>query len=254
MANLTFLGTGTSTGIPMIGCDCPVCASSDTRDKRLRASIWVQGEGASVLVDTSTDLRAQALRAGIRRLDAVIYTHHHADHVHGIDELRSFNFLQKEPVACYGNRETLERIMRMFGYIFDDHPGKGGGKPKLALNVIEGEICVGSLKITPVPVFHGEMEIYGYRIGSAAYVTDCSKIPPASMKLLKGVDTLILGALGLKSHDTHFTVEKALGAIKKLAPRRAYLTHLNHNIGHKELSRSLPDNVKLAYDGLEVEI
>ena len=254
MGKLTFLGTGTSTGVPMIGCDCEVCASSDPRDKRLRASIWVEDGDTSILVDTSTDLRAQALAAKIKKLDAVFFTHHHADHVHGIDELRSFNFLQKEPIRCYGNNETLSRIERMFGYIFDNTPETGGGKPRLSMNPLKEAVEVGKVAVRPVPVMHGDMEIYGYLINSVAYLTDCSKIPDASMEIIKGAETVILGALGLKKHSTHFTLEQAVEVIKILRPKRAYLTHLNHNIGHEAVSKTLPENVTLATDGLVIEI
>jgi len=254
MGKLVFLGTGTSTGVPMIGCGCDVCASDNPKDHRLRSSVWITENSVSVLIDTSTDLRAQALAAKINRLDAVFYTHHHADHVHGIDELRSFNFLQREPITCYGRKETLDRIQEMFKYIFDEAPMIGGGKPRLKLAPINGPVSVGRLDFVPVPVFHGPMDVFGYRVRDTAYVTDCSAIPEASMDLLKGLDTLIIGALGLKRHATHFTLEQALETIEKLAPNRAFLTHVNHNLGYKRTSERLPKNVKMAWDGLEIDI
>lgn len=254
MGKLVLLGTGTSTGVPIIGCGCEVCRSTDPRDRRLRSSAWIQLDGLSALIDTSTDLRTQALDAGIRRVDAVFYTHHHADHVHGIDELRSFNYLQKKPITCYGRKETLERIRGMFGYIFDGAPMTGGGKPSLILKSMEGPVTINGITVTPVPVRHGDMEVYGYRVNGAAYITDCSGLPPSSIPELEGLDTLILGALGLKEHSTHFTLEQALETIEKLSPKRAYLTHLNHSLGHEATSARLPGNVKMAWDGLVIDI
>ncbi|VAX20024.1 Metal-dependent hydrolases of the beta-lactamase superfamily I; PhnP protein [hydrothermal vent metagenome] len=254
MGKLTFLGTGTSSGVPLIGCFCKVCASSNLKDKRLRSSVWIEADGQSALIDTATDLRQQALRAGITRLDAVFFTHHHADHVHGIDELRSFNFLQNEPIACYGKNETLERIRTHFAYIFNGKKSEGGGKPNLELRTMTDTVNVGGMHVTPVPVEHGALDIYGYLINKTAYITDCSKIPQSSMELLAGLDTLILGALGLKRHNTHFTLEQALCVVKELAPQTTYLTHLNHNLGHDETSKGLPSNVHLAWDGLSIDV
>lgn len=214
----------------------------------------VENDSHSALVDTSTDLREQALRTGMRQLDAVFFTHHHADHVHGIDELRSFNFLQNHPIICYGKKEILDHIQGLFSYIFDGKKPEGGGKPNLELKAITGPVKMGSLNITPIPIEHGAIDIYGYRINDTAYITDCSKIPQASMALLEGLDTLILGALGLKWHNTHFTLEEALCAIEKLAPQTAYLTHLNHNLGHDETSKRLPSAVHLAWDGLCIDV
>lgn len=251
---LTFLGTGTSTGVPMIGCDCEVCKSTNPKDKRLRSSVWIEAGGASVVIDTATDFRAQALAVGITSLDAVFFTHHHADHVHGIDDLRSFNFIHHKAVQCYGGLGALERISGMFSYIFDGRPDVGGGKPKLTLNPITGPVTIKGLTMEPIPVLHGSLEVFGYRVKSTAYITDCSLIPESSMDMIAGVDCLILGALGLKSHPTHFTLEQALEVIGKVAPKRAYLTHLNHNIGHEKVSARLPKGVWLAYDGLSIEI
>lgn len=254
MGNLTFLGTGTSTGVPAIGCGCDVCLSDDPKNKRLRASVWIEQDGLSILIDTSTDLRTQALRAGIKDVDAVLYTHHHADHVHGIDELRSFSFFRKKQIPCYGNKESIERIKEMFGYIFLGDRADGGGKPDLSLNHVEGPFAISTVKVTPIAVKHGSLDVLGYRINDTAYVTDCSLIPPSSKPLLEGLDTLILGALGFKAHATHFTVEKALEAIESVKPRAAYLTHLTHNMMHEDVSARLPQGVKLAWDGLVIDI
>jgi phosphoribosyl 1,2-cyclic phosphate phosphodiesterase len=254
MEQLTFLGTGTSTGVPMIGCSCAVCRSPNAKDKRLRSSVWINAGGSSVAIDTSTDFRTQALAAGITRLDAVFFTHHHADHIHGIDDLRSFNFIHNRAIPCYGGNKALERIKGVFGYIFDDSPDTGGGKPRLELIPITTPVTIGGLTLEPIPVLHGELEVYGYRVNATAYVTDCSRIPESSLRRLEGLDCLILGALGLKSHPTHFTIEEALDVISTLAPKRAYLTHLNHNTGHDEVSANLPPGVHLAYDGLAIGV
>jgi len=254
MDSLTFLGTGTSTGVPMIGCECSVCVSDDPMDTRLRSSAWILLGECSILIDTSTDLRTQALAAGMRRLDAVFFTHHHADHVHGIDELRSFNFIQKRPIPCYGNKESLERIRTMFAYIVDPGMADGGGKPDLSLIAINGPVKVGDGLVTPVPVMHGKIGVLGYRIKNTAYITDCSGIPPTSERLLTNLDTLVIGALGLKSHPTHFTIEQAIESIDRFKPKRAFLTHLNHSVGYKTASSGLPDGVELAWDGLRIEI
>jgi len=254
MGSLTFLGTGTSTGVPAIGCQCEVCVSNDPKNKRLRASVWIEQDGLSVLIDTSTDLRAQALRAGITNIDAVLYTHHHADHVHGIDELRSFSFFHKKQIPCYANQESIKRLKEMFGYIFNGDAAVGGGKPDLSLNYVDGPFAIGAVKVTPIAVKHGSMDVFGYRINDTAYVTDCSFIPPSSEPLLEGLDTLILGALGFKTHATHFTLEKALDAIELLKPGAAYLTHLTHNMMHEEVSARLPERVNLAWDGLMIDI
>ncbi|MBI4827262.1 MAG: MBL fold metallo-hydrolase [Nitrospinae bacterium] len=250
---LTFLGSGTSTGVPMIGCGCGVCRSADPKDQRTRSSAWIQSAGLSALIDSSTDLRAQALRVGMRALDAVFYTHHHADHVHGIDDLRSFSLFAGKKLPCYGPAPSLERIREMFAYIFNGKDAPGGGKPLLELVAIEGPVTVNGLTVTPIPARHGDALVFGYRMGRLAYLTDCSSIPPASIRHLEGVETLILGAMKAPRHATHFTLEQALETITLIKPRRAYLTHLNHAVSHAAVSAALPEGVALAWDGLTVE-
>lgn len=250
---LTFLGSGTSTGVPMIGCGCEVCRSADPKDQRTRSSAWIQSEGLSALIDSSTDLRMQALRVGMRALDAVFYTHHHADHVHGIDDLRSFSLFAGKRLPCYGPAPSLERIREMFAYIFNGADAPGGGKPLLELVAIEGPVTVNGLTVTPIPARHGDALVFGYRMGRLAYLTDCSSIPPLSLRMLEGVETLILGAMKAPRHATHFTLEQALETIALIKPRRAYLTHLNHAVSHAAVSAALPEGVALAWDGLTVE-
>ncbi|MDH3974782.1 MAG: GPMC system MBL fold metallohydrolase [Deltaproteobacteria bacterium] len=250
---VTILGSGTSTGVPAIGCDCPVCSSHDPRDKRTRASILLTLEGANVLIDTSTDLRYQALKNGIKRLSAVFFTHAHADHVHGIDELRSFNFLQQEAIPCYGDKETLKRIKTMFAYIFREQR-HGGGIPKLTLHEMSGDLQLLGRKFIPVEVLHGELPVLGYRVANMAYVTDCSEIGPASMEKLRGLDLLILGALRHRPHATHFSLSEALEVVEALKPRRTLFTHMGHEVSYIKTSAELPEGVELAYDGMTAVI
>ncbi|MDT8317895.1 MAG: GPMC system MBL fold metallohydrolase [bacterium] len=249
---ITILGSGTSTGVPLIGCDCDVCSSTDSRNRRTRSSILISSEAGNILVDTSTDLRYQALENGIRRIDAVLFTHAHADHVHGIDELRSFNFIQKKAIPCFGNATTLDRIQRMFSYIFKDH-NFGGGIPQLTMNEVADKFSLLDEEVVPVEVIHGDLPILGYRIADIAYITDCSEIPVASMEKLKGLDLLILGALRYTKHDTHFSVDEAMDVVRALKPERALFTHLGHDLDYEKAVAALPENVGLAYDGMTME-
>ena len=252
----------------MIGCDCAVCRSTDPRDRRLRPSILIEvhpsGDGGaqpplaaavrSILVDTSTDLRAQALGHDIRRVDAILFTHSHADHVMGIDEVRRFNAMQRVAVPCYGDGETLADLRRMFGYIFHPPARPGGGLPRLTLFQVGGAFSLGGLEIVPVPVLHGGRSILGYRVGTFAYLTDCSAIPYESWPLLAGVRTLVIDALRDRPHPTHFTVAQALDVAERLAPERTYFTHICHDLPHAATCARLPAGVELAYDGLVLEI
>ncbi len=250
---ILFLGCGTSTGVPVIGCRCQVCSSQDPKNWRLRASILVEHRGKKILIDTSTDLRIQALRHSLTRIDAVLYTHPHADHLHGIDELRVFNLIQKESIPCYGNRETIERIRSMFRYIFEEHEEEGW-KPNLETFTIEGPFSIGDVPVEPIEVYHGSMKVLSFRIDGMAYVTDCNHIPEGSMERLKGLDLLILDALRHKPHKTHFNIEGALEIVKELRPSRTILTHLSHNLDYYATNRSLPPGVELAYDGMEISL
>ena len=255
---VTLLGTGTSHGVPMIGCSCGVCASSDPRDRRTRPSILIESGGAQavrhILVDTSTDLRAQALAHGVSRVDAILFTHSHADHVLGLDEVRRFNVLQRGAIPCFADAATLEDLRRMFAYIFDPPEQRGGGLPQLALFRIGGVFTLGGLEIVPVPLLHGRRPILGFRIGSFAYLTDCSRIPDESWPLLAGVRTLVLDALRDRPHPTHFTVAEALEVVARLAPARTYFTHICHDLPHAATCARLPGGVELAYDGLVLTI
>jgi phosphoribosyl 1,2-cyclic phosphate phosphodiesterase len=251
---IVFLGTGTSHGVPMIGCDCEVCRSSDPRDKRFRASIYVDWEdGHSVLVDTTPDLRSQALAHDVRRLDAVLVTHAHADHIMGLDELRRFNYIQRRAVPVHANGATLAAIRRTFGYVFDPDAPRGGGVPELDLFEITGPFEIGGHRIVPVPVRHGALDILGFRFGGLAYLTDCNAIPDASMPLLEGLDVLVLDALRRRRHPTHFTVDEAVETARRIGATRSFFTHIAHELGHAATSRELPPGMALAHDGLVLD-
>jgi phosphoribosyl 1,2-cyclic phosphate phosphodiesterase len=251
---VTFLGTGTSHGVPMIGCRCATCTSLDPRDQRLRPSIYVElADGCALVVDTAPDFRTQALRFGVLRVDAVLFTHPHADHLLGLDEIRRFNALQRCAIPCYGTPGTMAEVRRVFAYAFDPKQ-EGGGVPKLELRPVTGPFEVAGTRITPVPVMHGLLPIYGYRVGSFAYLTDCSAIPDESWPLLDGVRTLVVGALRRRPHPTHFTVAQALELVARVRPELALLTHISHDLGHAATSDHLPPGVELAYDGLVVAI
>lgn len=251
---VTVLGCGTSTGVPMVGCRCAVCTSDRPENRRLRTGLALATGGRTVLVDTSTDLRQQALAHAIERVDAVVYTHAHADHTHGIDELRTFNFLQGRSIPCFGNRDAIERIRRSFSYIFEEGQ-EGGGKPRLTLHEIAGPFRAAGLELVPVPVWHGELEVYGYRLGRFAYVTDCNRIPEESFELLAGVELLILDALRFEPpHPTHFTVAEAIAAAARIGARRTWLTHLTHDVDYHNPKFPLPAGVEFAHDGLQFEI
>jgi phosphoribosyl 1,2-cyclic phosphate phosphodiesterase len=255
IARVTFLGTGTSLGVPMIGCTCEVCRSADPRDKRLRPSILIETPApAAILVDTTPDLRQQALTYGIQRLDAILFTHSHADHIFGFDDIRGFNFTQKAAIPCYATHDVWEQLRRVFYYAFDGLPRKGGGVPRLEAHEIDGPFSVAGVRVVPVPLWHGDARILGFRFGDFAYLTDCSAIPDESRALVAGVDTLVIDALRDTKHSTHFTVAEALEAIAALAPRRAYFTHMAHQLGHAATSARLPAGVELAYDGLVLEV
>lgn len=254
LARVTFLGTGTSHGVPMIGCECATCRSDDPRDHRWRPSILIEtADGTAVLVDTPPDLRTQALAFGVRRVDAILFTHAHADHLLGLDEVRRYNALQGRPIPCYGDAQTVVEVRRVFKYVFDP-PQHGGGVPRIELFRLGGPFCLGGQTIVPVPVLHGSQPVLGYRVGPFAYLTDCSAIPAASWPLLEGVQVLVIDALRDRPHPTHFTVAQALDVIAALRPRAAYLTHICHDLPHAATDARLPAGVQLAYDGLVLEI
>ena len=253
-ARITFLGTGTSAGVPMIGCECVVCRSDDPRDTRLRPSIFVDVPGrAQILVDTTPDLRMQALKYRIAHVDAILFTHSHADHILGLDDIRRFNHIQGGAMPCYANGFAWDVIKRVFYYSFDGVPRLGGGIPMITSHEITGPFSVSGLNVIPVPLWHGNMPILGFRFGSFAYLTDCNRIADESWPLIAGVDTLVIDALRDKPHPTHFSVAEALTVVETVHPRRAYFTHMTHDLGHVATNARLPPGVELAYDGLVLD-
>ncbi len=251
---LIILGCGTSTGVPVIGCRCAVCASPNPANKRTRASVLVQTEGRNILIDTSTDLRAQALSNGIDRIDHVLYTHPHADHVHGIDDLRSFNMAQGgATIPCYGNGYTMERLESMFPYIFREK-GAESWRPNLTTNVVASDFSLSGVEVAPIDILHGDAPILGYRIDGAAYITDISSIPPESMEKLEGLDVLVIGALRHQPHPTHLSIPQAIAISERLRPERTVLTHLGHSVDYERDGARLPAGACLAYDGMVIEL
>jgi phosphoribosyl 1,2-cyclic phosphate phosphodiesterase len=250
---LEFLGTGTSVGVPAIGCRCAVCASKDPLNRRLRTSAVISIEDRRILIDASIDLRQQALRADLDRLDAVLLTHGHADHVFGLDDVRMYNYRQQRPVPVYGGARTIEDVRRTFWYVFSN-PGDASSRPQLDLRPVEEPFEAGAARVVPIEVMHGTVPILGYRVGPLAYITDASAIPEGSLPLLAGLDVLVINALRRKPHPTHFTLDQALSAIARIAPRRAYLTHISHDLDHASLAAELPPGVVPAHDGLGVDL
>ena len=239
----------------MIGCDCAVCRSTDPHDARSRPSIAVHcDDGLQVLVDTTPDLRTQALRHDLRKVDAVLFTHAHADHVMGLDEIRRYNMMTKQPMPIFGHAATLLEIQRTFAYVFEPDAPKGGGVPDVRLFAIGGAFCLGRQLVQPVPVKHGPWDVLGFRFGSFAYLTDCNAIPDSSMALLDGVEYLALDALRRRKHPTHFTIDEAVEMAGRIGARQTWFTHIAHELGHADTCASLPAGMQLAHDGLEIEI
>ncbi len=255
MNKLFFLGTGTSCGIPVLGCQCNTCISDDPKDTRFRTSAYiVMEQDTNILIDVGPDFRLQALRHHIRQLDGILITHSHNDHIGGLDELRQLNFLMKCHLDVYGDARSLREIQERFSYIFKKTQ-IGGGKPQLNLHLIEGchEFSIQKQSVLPVEVFHGEISILGFQLNGLSYITDANDIPPATLKILKHTEILVINALRFREHTTHFTLEQTLEIIRQIQPRTAYLVHMTHDIKHAEVQKMLPANVHLAYDNLEVE-
>ena len=250
-AHILMLGSGTSMGVPTLGCKCRVCTSPDPRDKRTRPSIAVQYEDHCVLIDSGPDFRQQALREGIDHIDAVLYTHAHADHILGLDDLRPLSFQRKEKIPLYADQATASVLERMFEYTFSDS-NKYPFKARVALHPLEDVTPLFGINFLRVPLLHGELQTAGFRFGSAAYLTDMSDIPESSYPLLKDLDVLILDALRLTPHPSHANVEQALKFVERIQPKQAYFTHMSHEILHAELEPTMPATVRLSYDGLRI--
>ena len=252
---ITFLGTGTSAGVPVIACECATCRSTDPRDKRWRPSIVVAlDDGTSVLIDASPDLRAQALAFGLSRVDTILLTHCHADHVLGLDDVRIYNFRQRAVIPCLAARATLTKVRQMFSYVFDPATPRGGGLPQLALSALVGPFSIGRCTVVPIPLMHGTLPVLGFRFGAFAYLTDCNAIPESSWPLLDGLDVLVLDALRHKRHSTHFTVEEAVATAGRIGAARTYFTHMTHDLPHAATCAELPDGIALAHDGLQLDV
>lgn len=256
---LTFLGTGTSFGVPQLGCPCEVCHSTDPRDQRTRVGAVVEtDDGAIILIDTPPELRIQLLRANVGRVDAVLYTHGHADHTHGIDDLRAFTVLQRQHLPVYGSRDTLAGLARKFDYIFDDaiRPLPGTYKPQArAVELEPGRPTrIAGVDVTAVPVPHGPVTVFAYRIGALAYVTDAKRVPPDAVAMLRGARVLVLNALFDDPHPSHLSMDEALDVAREVGAERTYLTHLTHDNFHAALAARLPPGIEPAYDGLQITI
>ncbi|RFC55170.1 MBL fold metallo-hydrolase [Brumimicrobium aurantiacum] len=249
------LGTGTSQGVPVIGCECEVCTSNDPKDNRLRSSILINWKGENFVVDSGPDFRQQMLRENVKSLRAVLYTHEHKDHVAGMDDVRSYNFLEKRDMELYCNEDVSATLKREFHYAFGDnlYPGV----PRVNINLVENkpfQLLDGPM-VTPILMYHYKMPVYGYRIGDFAYLTDVKTIPPSELEKLKGVKTLILDCLREEPHISHLSLEEALDIIRELKPNKTYLTHISHLFGtHEQIKVKLPENVFPAFDGLEIDV
>lgn len=251
---ITLLGTGTSSGVPLIGCQCEVCRSLDYRDKRLRVSVHIETKGRSFVIDTGPDFRQQMLREGISHLDAIIFTHQHKDHTAGLDDVRAFNFLQRRDMPVYARTEVLEQLRREFDYVFAEY--RYPGIPRLQLHEIANEpFEIAGVVFTPIDVLHHRLPVFGFRIGNFAYVTDVNHISKTEQAKLKNLDVLVLGALQLEQHISHFTLQEAIDMVEILHPKMAYFTHISHKMGlHGAVQKELPPNMRLGYDGLKLRI
>ena len=251
---ITFLGTGTSQGVPLIGCECAVCCSNNPKNNRTRSSAIIEANDINILIDTTPEMRIQALREKIHRVDAILFTHSHADHLFGLDDIRRFNEMTRKPMPCYGTSDTINTMRNAFNYAFGRIVQVGGGIPSIIPIEVDGPFEVHGVPVVPIPVFHGRLQILGYRIGDLAYITDCSKIPDVSNNLLQNLDTLILGVIRHEPHPTHFSISQGIEVVEQLHPKRAYFTHIAHQLDHEETNLNLPNNICLAYDGLQLTI
>lgn len=254
VVELLFLGTGTSAGVPMIGCHCEVCSSTDPHDKRNRPSVVISSGETRVLVDTTPELRIQCLTHGVDRINAVVYTHAHADHIMGLDDVRRFNAIFQGPLDVWADGKTHQSLKRCFGYAFQEpRPEMKVFRPHLVPRLIEGTFDIGPMKWQPIPLLHGDMPILGFRIGKLAYCTDVSEIPESSYGLLEDLDVFVLDALQPQRHTTHFSLEEAIEAARRIGARQTLFTHIAHRMAHEPTNRSLPESMKLAFDGQCVE-
>ncbi len=249
---ITILGSGTSSGVPLLGCQCKTCTSQNPKNMRHRASACIEANGQVFLIDTTPDLKQQVVQNKIYHVDAVLYTHPHADHLHGIDDLRSFNFVMKKSIPCFGNSWTISTIYKRFNYIFNPPQQKGGGVPSLTLHLMQKTHNFNGLKIYPLALKHGKLPVLGFRIKDIAYITDCSYIPQNTFRYLKKLEILVLDCLRPREHSTHLNTEQAIELAKKIGAEKTYFTHMGHEIEYEEFARTLPKNMYPAYDGLKI--
>jgi len=251
---ITFLGTGTSQGVPVIACPCNVCQSTDTRDKRLRASILIEVDGKTFVIDTGPDFRQQMLRAGVKNLDAILFTHEHKDHLAGFDDIRAFNFITKKKIDVYASFRVQEAIRREFAYIFSDF--KYPGIPEINLHLIENkEINIKGVDFIPVEVMHHKMSVFAFRVGDFTYITDANFISEVEKEKIKGSKVIVVNTLRKEAHISHFTFQQAIDLMQELKPEKAYFTHISHQLGlHEQVQKELPSFIELAYDGLKIEL
>jgi phosphoribosyl 1,2-cyclic phosphate phosphodiesterase len=254
MIDLLFLGTGTSAGVPMIGCECEVCTSADPRDRRTRPSVVISYDGCSILIDTSPELRLQCVAHGVRSIDAVVFTHAHADHIMGLDDVRRFNTLKGGPLDVWADRPCYDVLLKCFGYAFRaPDPLEGVYRPHLVHRTIDGPFEIAGQRWTPIPLLHGNMPVLGFRVGNLAYCTDVSHIPESSYDLLADLDVLVLDGLQYRPHPTHFSIDQAIEASRRIKPIRTCLTHIAHHVSHAHVIRNLPPGVELSHDGLRIK-
>ena len=251
---ITFLGTGTSQGVPVIACDCEVCTSLDPRDNRLRTSIMVEDESTTVVIDSGPDFRQQLLRAKVKKLDGLLFTHEHKDHIAGMDDIRAFNYICRQPVDIYATKQVQSALEREFHYAFDEI--KYPGVPELTVHTIENkQFNIGTISFLPILVKHFKLDVFGYRIGDFTYITDANYISEEEKEKIKGSKIIVVNALRREPHVSHFTFQQAIDLMNELKPEKAYFTHISHQLGlHHEVSKELPSFIELAYDGLEIEI
>ena len=251
---VTFLGTGTSQGIPVIACSCAVCLSENSKDKRLRTSVMIEDKGKVMVIDTGPDFRQQMLREKVKQLDAVVFTHEHKDHIAGLDDVRAFNYKQKKDMDIYATPEVQEALIREFHYAFTEY--KYPGVPQLDLHTIGDEVFeIGDVVIQPINVWHHKMPVKAYRIGNFTYITDANRIEEEELEKIKGSEVVVINALRKENHISHFTLDEAIEVIEKIKPKKAYLTHISHLLGlHDEIEKELPNGVQIAYDGLSIKM
>jgi phosphoribosyl 1,2-cyclic phosphate phosphodiesterase len=251
---ITFLGTGTSQGVPLIACDCAICKSSNPKDKRLRSSILIESSSTRISIDAGPDFRQQLLREKVKMLDAVVFTHEHKDHIAGLDEVRAFNYINKQRMPVYASNRVQQALKREFAYIFSEE--KYPGIPEIDLYDLEDEpLQIGTLKLEPINVLHYKLPVKGFKINKFAYVTDANFIPDEQKEKLKNLDVLVLNALRRETHISHFTLDEAVALVAELKPKKAYFTHISHQLGlHDEVNKELPENIELGFDGLQLII